>query len=78
MEALDRFAGFFTEPLLTRDCTLREINAALGPSKASAKLQQSFSEALVIIPRWTPNTKRVSPPPGGATSGAFLGAHELS
>lgn len=26
-EALDRFARFFTEPLLTRDCTEREINA---------------------------------------------------
>lgn len=27
VETLDRFAGFFTEPLLTRDCTEREINA---------------------------------------------------
>lgn len=27
VEALDRFAGFFIEPLLTRDCTEREINA---------------------------------------------------
>ena len=27
MEALDRFARFFTEPRLTRDCTEREINA---------------------------------------------------
>ncbi|CAJ1364618.1 unnamed protein product [Effrenium voratum] len=26
-EALDRFSRFFTEPLLTRDCTEREINA---------------------------------------------------
>ncbi|CAL1159404.1 unnamed protein product, partial [Cladocopium goreaui] len=26
-EALDRFARFFTEPSLTRDCTEREINA---------------------------------------------------
>jgi len=33
VQALDRFAGFFIEPLLTRDCTEREINAALSPKE---------------------------------------------
>ena len=45
MEALDRFARFFTEPSLTRDCTEREINAVpLG------RVAGTDTEVMVELP----------------------------
>lgn len=38
VDALDRFARFFSEPLLTRDCTEREINAVDSEYQAGATM----------------------------------------
>ena len=45
MKALDRFARFFTEPSLTRDCTEREINA-VGVLREDGELTDSINDAI--------------------------------
>jgi hypothetical protein len=39
-ETLDRFARFFSEPLLTKDCTDREINAVDSEFQAGTALHR--------------------------------------
>ena len=50
-ETLDRFARFFSEPLLTKDCTDREINAVDSEFQAGTALQRCGHGVVTVWSR---------------------------